>query len=149
MFIAYIASPCDSYYDVICTHYISLWFQKRCYVHTTHYSYDSKDDVIIVHTSHQGYDLSWFLFSTWHHGYGSRNDLMCTHNIRVMIPYMISCVHIAPCLWLRDDFISQHNSIVMICYDLNRTIESSHESSYISLNSCGSYFKKLNSLISC
>ena len=85
MFIVYIASACDSYYDVICTHYIILWFQKPCYVHTTHDSYDSKDDVMCTRR-HQGDDLSWFLFSTWHHDYGSRNDLMYTHDIRVMIP---------------------------------------------------------------
>ena len=77
MFIVYIASPCDSYYDVICTRYISLWFQKWCYVHTTH-SYDSKDDVMCTRCTGV---MIWV-------------DFYSLHDIMVMVQETISCVHI-------------------------------------------------------
>ena len=87
MFIVYIASPCDSYYDVICTHYISLWFQKRCYVHTTH-SYDSKDDVMCTRRTRV---MIWV-------------DFYSLHDIMVMVQETISCVHITSRLWFHRRF---------------------------------------------
>ena len=83
MFIVYIASACDSYYDVICTHYISLWFLKRCYVHTTHYSYHSKDDVMCTRRTRV---MIWV-------------DFYSLHDIMVMVQETISCVHITSGLW--------------------------------------------------
>ena len=97
MFIVYIASACDSYDDDFWTHCIILWFLTRNDVMCTHYSYDSKDDVMCTYRTRVTIWVDFFFSSLWHHGYGSRNDLMCTRDIRVMIPQIITRVHIAPC----------------------------------------------------
>ena len=43
----------------------------------------------------------------------SRNDVMCTQHIIVMISKMMSCAHIAPGLRF-EDFYSLHDIMVMI-----------------------------------
>ena len=144
MFCAHIASSYDSTDDVLCTHHIVVWFHWRCSVRASHCLYDSTDDVLCTHhialwfywwcsvyTSHRIMIQQMITTRTMHRGYDSRNEFICTLDMRVMIPQMIPCVHVALQIWFSDHFMNPNNSIVMICYYSNTTIASSHESPYM------------------
>ena len=77
------------HYDVYCTHHISLWFLRWC----------------LLYTSHQLVILNMMLFVHITSTYDSRNDVMCTQHIIVMIPKTMSCAHIAPGLRFELIFI--------------------------------------------
>ena len=108
MFCAHIASWYDSTDDVLCTHRIAVWFYWPCSVHASHWLYDSTDDVQCTHhivlwfyrwcsglTSNRPYDSRYDNNSYNASRYDSRKEFICSLGIRVMIPQMILCVHIA------------------------------------------------------
>ena len=124
MFCALFNSSYDSADDVLCSHGIVVWFYWWCSVHTSHGRMIlAPDDVLCTHRT--GFMIPQMMFSvhitsyfdstddvlgslpagltiqemittrTIHEGYDSRKEFICSLGIRVMIPQMILCVHIA------------------------------------------------------
>ena len=144
MFCVHIASSYDSTDDVFCTHRIVVWFYWWCSVHTSHRRMIPLTMFCTcialslwfhrwcsVYTSHRIMIQQMITTRAMHRGYDSRNEFICTLDMRVMIPQMIPCVHVALQIWFSDHFMNPNNSIVMICYYSNTTIASSHESPYM------------------
>ena len=130
MFCPRIVSSYDSTDYVLCTHRTGFMIPRMMFsAHITSY-YDSTDDVLSLLPT--GLTIQEMITTrTMHQGYDSRKEFMCSLGVRVMIPQIILCVHIALQPMIQRSFYvtkSWHsNDLLPFKYDY----ASSHKSPYM------------------
>ena len=73
---------------------ISRWFVKGCFMSTLHHPYNYWDDDLL-HRWHPNDDVVIMVLIHIASYHDSKNDPMCSKNIRIMILHMMTCVDIA------------------------------------------------------
>ena len=77
---------------------ISRWFVKGCFMSTLHHPYNYWDDNLL-HRWHPNDDVVMMVLIHIASYHDSKNDPMCSKNIRIMILHMMTCVDIAVWQW--------------------------------------------------